>query len=227
MATYKKGKATQLSENFSSAEMDCHGLRCCDNTVINPQLIEYLQIIRNHFGAPITINSGYRCTIHNRNVGGATNSRHTKGDAADIVVRGVAPKEVAKYAESIGIKGIGLYETASDGHFVHIDTRETKSFWYGQKEESRTTFGGSTASSDPAPSAPAEITLDLPTLSVGSKGDLVKVVQALLNTAPDGSFGNNTKTAVSAYQSKKGLKADGIVGDATWDSLLQIDEGES
>jgi uncharacterized protein YcbK (DUF882 family) len=49
-------------------------------------------------------------------------------------VKGVAPREVAKYAESIGIKGVGLYETSVDGHFTHIDTRTSKSFWYGQSE---------------------------------------------------------------------------------------------
>jgi len=51
--------------------------------------------------------------------------------------RGIAPEEIAKYAESIGVKGIGLYDT-----FVHIDTRESKSFWYGHGQERRTTFGG-------------------------------------------------------------------------------------
>ena len=35
------------------------------------------------------------------------------------------------------MKGIGLYDT-----FVHIDTRESKSFWYGHGQERRTTFGG-------------------------------------------------------------------------------------
>jgi uncharacterized protein YcbK (DUF882 family) len=57
-----------------------------------------------------------------------------KGKAADIVVQGVSSREVAKYAESIGILGIGLYETSADGYFTHIDTRTTKSFWYGQNE---------------------------------------------------------------------------------------------
>jgi hypothetical protein len=71
-----------------------------------------------------------------------TGSRHSKGQAADIYINGVTPAEIAKYAESIGILGIGLYETDADGHFVHIDTREYKSFWYGQKQAQRTTFGG-------------------------------------------------------------------------------------
>ena len=60
-----------------------------------------------------------------------------KGQAADISIQGVAPKTIAKYAESIGMLGIGLY-----GNFVHVDTRTTKSFWYGSEQAYRETFGG-------------------------------------------------------------------------------------
>ena len=67
----------------------------------------------------------------------APNSYHCYGQAADFHIDGVKPEEIAKYAESIGIKGIGLYDT-----FVHIDTRKTKSFWYSHAQERRTTFGG-------------------------------------------------------------------------------------
>lgn len=134
---YTKGKAVKLSTNFKSTEFDCKCNGYCKKTIIDSQLVTYLQLIRNHFGKPITINSGYRCAKHNRAVGGSSGSKHTKGAAADIVVRGVEPKEVAKYCEAIGIKGIGLYST-----FVHIDTRSKKSFWYGHNQEYRATFGG-------------------------------------------------------------------------------------
>ena len=141
--TFVKGKPTSLSTNFKSTEFDCHGSGCCTQTKVDDKLVQYLQQIRNHFGKPVNISSGYRCEVHNKNIGGATGSRHAKGQAADIYISGVTPAEIAKYAESIGILGIGLYETDADGHFVHIDTRETKSFWHGQKEAYRSTFGGS------------------------------------------------------------------------------------
>lgn len=147
--TFVKGKATSLSTNFKSTEFDCHGSGCCTQTKVDDKLVQYLQQIRNHFGKPVNISSGYRCEVHNKNIGGATGSRHAKGQAADIYISGVTPAEIAKYAESIGILGIGLYETDADGHFVHVDTRETKSFWYGQSEKSRTTFGGATVKADP------------------------------------------------------------------------------
>lgn len=139
---YGKTANVQLSANLKSSEFACKGVGCCNIVIIDEQLVAYVQKIREHFNAPVTINSGYRCTRHNKAVGGAANSYHTKGMAADIVVKGVAPLDVAKYSESIGVLGIGLYETAKDGYFTHIDTRTKKSFWCGQGQAKRDTFGG-------------------------------------------------------------------------------------
>ncbi len=156
---FNKTEKTKLSENFNVSEFACHGKGCCSTVKIDEQLVDYLQKIRDHFGKPVTVSSGYRCPTHNGATKNASNtSRHTKGQAADIVVKGVAPAEVAKYAESIGIKGIGLYETKNDGYFVHVDTRTSKFFWYGQGQAHRSTFGGApinTTTEEKAESAPA------------------------------------------------------------------------
>lgn len=155
---FNKTDKTKLSANFKVSEFACHGKGCCSTVKIDEKLVIYLQEIRDHFGKPVTISSGYRCATHNKSVNGATASRHAQGMAADIVVKGVAPAEVAKYAESIGIKGIGLYETKKDGFFVHVDTRTTKAFWYGQGQAHRSTFGGAssnTTTEEKAGSAPA------------------------------------------------------------------------
>lgn len=130
----------KLSDNFKVKEFQCKD--GSSYLLVDTGLVDILQRIRSHFGKPVTINSAYRNATYNRKVGGASGSLHVKGMAADIVVADVAPAEVAKYAESIGVKGIGLYETAKDGYFVHVDTRTTKSFWYGQAQAYRETFGG-------------------------------------------------------------------------------------
>ena len=221
--TYKKGQKTKLSENFNSLEFDCHGSGCCTETTINPKLVEYVQKIRDHFGKSITVTSGYRCPVHNKRIGGATGSRHSKGDAADIVVAGVAPREVAKYAESIGIKGIGLYETNADGHFTHVDTRDVKSFWYGQNEAKRTTFGGSTPAPAPAPTPTPQPSINNDVLSIGDTGEDVRELQEWLvklgynvgSKGPDGDFGSKTYAAVIDFQRKHDLDDDGIVGPLT------------
>lgn len=221
--TATKGQSTKLSAYFDSTEMDCHGSGCCTQTLINEKLVTYLNKIREHFGKPITITSGYRCPTHNSRVGGATGSRHSKGDAADIVVSGVTPREVAKYAESIGIMGIGLYETSSDGHFVHIDTRDTKSFWYGQAQAYRSTFGGMTSSTTTTGSQTTTTGSAYTTLSQGSHGSKVTQLQKNLialgyscgSAGADGSYGVGTASAVREFQKKNNLAADGIAGPLT------------
>lgn len=221
--TTKKGQAVKLSAYFNSTEMDCHGSGCCSQTIINETLVDYLTKIREHFGKPITITSGYRCATHNRNVGGATGSRHSKGDAADIVVSGVTPRAVAQYAESIGILGIGLYETSSDGHFVHIDTRNYKSFWYGQAQAARTTFGGSTSTTGSSTTTGQQTTSSSTVLTIGAKGEAVKQLQQNLITlgyscgarGADGDFGAGTFSAVRKFQDNNGLSVDGIAGTKT------------
>lgn len=83
----------------------------------------------------------------------------------------------------------------------------------------------------PTISAKSGVTVSLPILSKGSKGDSVKALQALLNgygftdanekaLAVDGSFGNATCYALKAYQTVKKLEVDGICGKNTWTSLL-------
>ena len=196
VTAYQKGSATRLSANFRVREFDCNGKGCCSETKIDDQLVAYLQKIRDHFGAKVTVAAGYRCETHNAQVANAASkSRHILGMAADIKVEGVAPAEVAKYAESLGILGIGLYDTDQDGHFVHIDTRTTKSFWFGHAQQRRTTFGG----------APQEAcTVEVKILKKGAKGNQVKAMQLLHaghgcscgGKGADGSFGPDTEKAL-------------------------------
>lgn len=217
--TYQENSRTQLSKNFNSYEFRCGlGSPCaCSTILIDDKLVEYLQKIRDHFGKSITITSAYRCPSYNKRIGGATQSYHSKGMACDIVVSGVTPREVAKYAESIGIKGIGLYETQADGHFTHIDTRTTKSFWYGQAQSPRQTFGGSSDSNN------NNSTL----LKRGDSGIAVKTLQEKLITlgyscgddGADGDYGSLTENAVKDFQRKNGLAIDGIAGPKTLEAI--------
>lgn len=48
-----------------------------------------LDPLREAFGKPIIVNSGYRSTLLNNSVGGAKNSQHTRGEAADITAEDV------------------------------------------------------------------------------------------------------------------------------------------
>ena len=109
---------TLLSRSFRAKEFACK-----DGT-------DPLFAIRDHFGAPVVITSGYRTAAHNRAVGGAVYSQHQYGRAADIRVSGVPVEQLAAYAETLlpGTGGIGRYPAKG---FVHVDVRKAKSRWTG------------------------------------------------------------------------------------------------
>jgi GH25 family lysozyme M1 (1,4-beta-N-acetylmuramidase) len=83
-------------------------------------------------------------------------------------------------------------------------------------------IGGATSKfAGGATTAKKEATKDMDTLRRGDEGQQVKVLQKLLGgLTVDGIFGAGTETAVKAYQTTKGLTADGICGPLTWDALL-------
>ena len=70
----------------------------------------------------------------------------------------------------------------------------------------------------------------LPELKRGSKGEVVRAAQVLLNGrgascgvwGADGDFGAATESAVYAFQRRNGLDADGQIGPATWSKLLGV-----
>ncbi len=238
--TYEKDNTTALSANFKVNEFSCHGNECCSATKIDSELVGYVQKIRDHFGKPVTVTSGYRCQKHNKAVGGASDSNHTKGMAADIVVQDVKPCEVAKYAESIGVLGIGLYEV-SDGNFVHIDTRTSKSFWYGHAQKRRETFGGENIVKVWQEAAKADgfkLAVDgiwgSESESIAKKAicrkqligyqnkNLTKIVQEAVGVTADGKFGTATRNAVIKWQKLVGLTSDGVVGINTWKRILGV-----
>ena len=72
---------------FSMNEFECHcGCRMPDSARANiVALVEQvLDPVREQYGKPVCVNSGYRCARHNAAVGGVTNSQHMRGEAADI-----------------------------------------------------------------------------------------------------------------------------------------------
>lgn len=117
----------QITKNFNLQEFAC---RHCDAVKVEPELVRKLQQLRDHLGKPLVILSGYRCPKHNLAVGGAKDSYHVKGMAADIAAgpAGLSVTELAQLAEKYGFNGIGLYP---DNGFVHVDVRPYKARWNG------------------------------------------------------------------------------------------------
>lgn len=56
-----------------------------------------LEPVRIHFKRPVFITSGYRSAELNQAIGGSNMSQHMMGEAADIVIPGIDPEDIAKY----------------------------------------------------------------------------------------------------------------------------------
>lgn len=114
-----------LSAHFSRHEFACKDN--CGFDDISLKLIDRLEVIRSHFNAPISINCGCRCAKHNAETkDSAKNSKHVLGIAADIVVKGVKPANVAAFCEKTWNTegGVGRYNT-----FTHVDVRPVVARW--------------------------------------------------------------------------------------------------
>lgn len=59
-----------------------------------------LEPIREHFGRPVQVNSGYRSPAVNRAVGSKPTSQHAMGQAADIEIPGVSNLALARWIEA-------------------------------------------------------------------------------------------------------------------------------
>ena len=129
----KADGARKLAPGFKVREFRCRD--GSDVVMIDQTLVVLLQAIREHFGKPVTITSGYRTAAHNAAVGGAKSSQHLLGRAADIQVQDTDPLAVAAYAESLmpGWGGVGRYpvKAGRTKGWVHVDTRPNKSRWVG------------------------------------------------------------------------------------------------
>lgn len=116
----------QISKNFSWAEFEKSDtakrlgiLNVVSSFEVRDNILELvdkvLQPLRDAWGKPITINSGYRCEKLNKAVGGVPTSQHTKGQAADCGVDN--PLALARLLLDLGLEfdQAIVYPT-----FVHI-----------------------------------------------------------------------------------------------------------
>ena len=196
--------------NFKVSEFACHD--GTDGIKIDSKLIIMLQRIRDHFGAPVVINSAYRTPEYNKKIGGAKYSKHIYGQAADICIKSSVPLLIAQYAETDCefIRGIGLYTWG-----CHLDTRAQKYYWDNRsgKEIPVQSFLGNSKPS-----------LAVPILKGGSKGFQVQLLQKDLNyigysLQVDAIYGKLTENAIKAFQKDANITDDGIYGYQTRGAL--------
>lgn len=102
----KKG----IDNGFPSLEIMCNAFK----------VLEILDLVRAYMDKPIFINSGYRCKELNKAVGGAENSYHTKGLAADF--RTNSKEDIPKMHGFLlrNIKRFNIQELIKHDTFIHM-----------------------------------------------------------------------------------------------------------
>ena len=245
MAVYRFTKSRQgnnlVSDHFRVSEFACHD--GSDEVLIDVDLVFKLEVLRQKFGRPMVISSGYRTPSWNKKVGGKSGSYHVKGQAFDIVTEGVEPYDVAHAAQGLWINGIGCYY---DDGFVHIDARKNPSFWKNQTVTPVETFENLPALgctpknlrlalmadgrtfpehgiSDGAQDSEFMNALKATAVKRGGGfSNAAKIVPRTVGANPDGIPGSETEAKIRAWQRANGLYADGIFGINCFKKALGI-----
>ena len=123
----------QLTKNFSLAELtksQTASREGFSNRPTKAQIAKLktlcekvLQPLRDHYGRPVIVTSGYRSPALNRAIGGSTSSQHSHGEAADFTVAGISNLEVCRWLEKNLNYDQLIYEFGEDG-WIHVSYRE-------------------------------------------------------------------------------------------------------
>jgi len=131
-------------KNFSKKEFEC---RCCGKYNIDERLIINLQALRNIIEyvnkgeeIPLIVNSGCRCTKHNKAVGGVANSKHLCDNGNICMAADITAKGGTKVIRNIFYQAIksNLFTTIiyyRESKFIHLDIRkrDIKKYWIWNK----------------------------------------------------------------------------------------------
>ena len=125
-----------LTAHFSTSEFKCKdGTPVPDQHVGNLRLLAMcLERIREVYDKPIKVISGYRTQAYNERCGGSKRSKHLEALAADFIIEGEHPIEIALKIEELieagelpSGCGIGVYQK----RFTHFDPRPKRARWTG------------------------------------------------------------------------------------------------
>ena len=117
----KSNTATRLGINNTPEEWEIHNLRAVAENVFQP--------VRDHFGVPIAVSSGYRSKELNRAIGGSKYSQHMIGEALDLdadVYGKVTNAEIFNYIKNNLEWDQMIWEFGDDEepNWVHVSYKE-------------------------------------------------------------------------------------------------------
>jgi len=105
----------QIAPNFNLTEVQSPDT---GEVKVSPQLMGMLQHLRDKLGSPLIITSGYRTPEHNRKSGGAKDSYHLRGLAADVRSNHRSLTTIQRHAYAVGFGAAVIY---SKKGFIHLD----------------------------------------------------------------------------------------------------------
>jgi zinc D-Ala-D-Ala carboxypeptidase len=85
----KSQEATRLGIDNTPGEEHIENLKILCEKILQP--------LRDYYGMPVSISSGYRSAALCEAIGSSSKSQHTKGQAADFEIFGVANKDIAEF----------------------------------------------------------------------------------------------------------------------------------
>lgn len=104
--------------HFSQSEFFCAGDGTCE---MSPAFMDKLELLRDMYGKPMVITSGYRSPSYNAKVSGTgTAGPHTTGKACDIAVTNPDAHLLVQLAMKMNFTGIGVSQRGSN-RFIHLD----------------------------------------------------------------------------------------------------------
>jgi uncharacterized protein YcbK (DUF882 family) len=106
------------TQNFSHTELRCQHCGANDMSMV---FLDRLQEIREEFGKPMRVNSGYRCPVHDAALGGK--GPHQTGRAIDIGISGSDALVLVELARGYGMTGIGVKQSGQPhaNRYIHMD----------------------------------------------------------------------------------------------------------
>ena len=132
----KSATAQRKGINNDPSIQVCKSLTALIENVLDP--------LREAYGKPIIVTSGYRCEKLNKAVGGAASSQHVKGEAADIRSVQDTPEENKKLFDLIVKLGLPFDQLINEYNYdwVHVSfgARHRRQKLKAVKKNGKTTY---------------------------------------------------------------------------------------
>lgn len=106
-------------KHFTLDEFNCQH---CGRNEMDPHFLLLVDQLRDVYGKPLVVSSGYRCPDHNARVSSTGRTGpHTTGKAADFAISRGPALELLRLAVALPFTGVGVQQRGA-GRFIHLDT---------------------------------------------------------------------------------------------------------